>query len=198
MSERFIKAICYKEALFAWTTFLQISQMQSTGTITVIIVQTCWDHVSWTIPHFFSQLWTEAYTKYQRLVKRLYLLQSVSIKTEEYITLTGSKYIICSLMFFLFLKKTKPLQSLMFKQRHRKNQCIHCPKLFTAKIRETAYIVLDLPQAYIKSNYISKNILFVFYISTIHTQVSFFLFCWFSFLSNFFSVNQMRQSAAVK
>lgn len=69
----------------------------------------------------------------------------------------------------------------MLKQRHRKNQCIHCPKLFTAKITETAYIVSDLPQAYIKSNYIWKNILFVFYISTIHTQVSFFLFCLFSF-----------------
>lgn len=156
-----------------------ISQMQSAGIIIVLTVQTCWDHAPLTIPlFFFSQLWTEAYTKYQRLVKRLYLLQSVSIKTEEYITLTGSKYIICSLMFFLF--KKKPLQSLMFKQRHTKNQCIHCPKLFTAKITETAYIVLDLPQAYIKSNYIWKNILFVFYISTIHTQVS-FLFCLFSF-----------------
>lgn len=42
----------------------------------------------------------------------------------------------------------------MLKQRHRKNQCIHCPQLYTAKITETAYIVLDLPQAYIKSNYI--------------------------------------------
>lgn len=173
MSEGFIKAICYKETLFAWTTFLQISQMQSAGIIIVLTVQTCWDHVSLTIPQFFSQIWTEAYTKYQRLVKRLYLLQSVSIKTEEYITLTGSKYIICSLMFFFF--KKKPLQSLMFKQRHRKNQCNNCPKLFTAKITETAYIVLDLPQAYIKSNYIWKNILFVFYISTIHIQVFFLL-----------------------
>lgn len=153
--------------------------MHSAGIIIVLTVQTSWDHVSLTIPHF-SKLWTEAYTKYQRLVKRLYLLQSVSIKTEEYITLTGSKYIVCSLMFFLF-KKNPTLQSLMFKQRHRKNQCIHCPELFTAKITETAYIVLDLPQAYIKSNYIWKNILFVFYISTIHTQVSFFLFCLFSF-----------------
>lgn len=105
MSEGFIKAICYKEALFAWTTFLQISQMQSAGIIIVLTEQTCWDHVSLTVPHFFSQLRTEAYTKYQRLVKRLYLLQSVSIKTEEYITLTGSKYIICSSMFFLFKKK---------------------------------------------------------------------------------------------
>lgn len=105
MSEGFIKAICYKEAFFAWTTFLQISQMQSAGIITVLTEQMFWDHVSLTIPHFFSQLRTEAYTKYQRLVKRLYLLQSVSIKTEEYITLTGSKYIICSSMFFLFKKK---------------------------------------------------------------------------------------------
>lgn len=69
----------------------------------------------------------------------------------------------------------------MLKQRHRKNQCIRCPQLCTAKITETAYIVLDLPQAYIKSNYIWKNILFVFYISTIRTQVSFFLFCLFRF-----------------
>lgn len=79
--------------------------MQSAGINTMLTVQTHWDHVSLTVPSvFFFPLQTEVYTKHQQLVKRLYLLQSVSIKTEEYITLTRSKYIICSLMFFLFKK----------------------------------------------------------------------------------------------
>lgn len=53
MSEGFIKAICCKKALFARTTFLQISQMQSAGIIIILTLQTCWDHVSLTIRHFF-------------------------------------------------------------------------------------------------------------------------------------------------
>lgn len=80
--------------------------MQSAGINTILTVQTHWEQVSTTAPSFFffPPLQTEVYTKHQWLVKRLYLLQSVSIKTEEYNTLIGSKYIICSLMFFLFKK----------------------------------------------------------------------------------------------
>lgn len=107
MPEGFIKAICCKETLFAWATFLQIILVKCS--LQVLVQNThCTDSLGSCFIDspifFFSPLQTEVYTKHQRLVKRLYLLQSVSIKTEEYITLTGSKYIICSLMFFLFKK----------------------------------------------------------------------------------------------
>lgn len=133
MSEGFIKAICFKEALFAWTTFLQIILVKRSlqELLQYSLYRLAGITFHWQSHIFFSQLWTEAYTKYQRLVKRLYLLQSVSIKTEEYITLTGSKYIICSLMFFLF--KKKPLQSLMFKQRHRKKSVYSLSQVIYSK-----------------------------------------------------------------